>query len=210
MESEGRVGTTFFSGMMAAQESGTVVANVNGEVLRGGDLELSIGQLEQTAIAQGQNPQDPQIQTEIRELATEMLVNTTLLQQAAEEAGITVTAEQIEERIVQLETESGGAEVLMARMEELDIDRSTFEADVRTELTIVALLDTVFAGLDLSASDEEVSAVYEQAASSQEGVPPLEEVRDQVEAQVIQDKQQAAVDAYIDELRAAADIEIVS
>lgn len=210
LEREDRVSTSFFSSIIASQEAGATVATVNGTELLGKDLELSIEQLEQAAIAQGRNPADEKIKTDIRELAVDMLVNTTLLQQAAETEGIAITDEQVQERMTQLEIESGGAEVLAARMEEFGIDRDTFARDVRTELTIVTLLDTVFAVSDLSVTEEEVAAVYEQAGGASPDAPSLAEVRPQIEAQIVQSKEQSVVDAYLEELRAAADIKIVS
>jgi FKBP-type peptidyl-prolyl cis-trans isomerase (trigger factor) len=210
LEREGRVGTTFFAGMFAAQEASAPVATVNGQTLRNADLMLSVEQLEQAAIAQGQNLEDPAVQTQIQELAVEMLVNTTLLKQQAQSEGIVITEAQVTERMEQLEIEAGGAEVLAARMEEFGIDRDTFAADVRTELTIVALLESVFSDSDLQPTDEEVTALYEEVAQTQTDVPPLDEVRPQVEAQLQQNKEQQAVEMYLEELRAVADIEIVS
>jgi len=210
LEKEERVSTNFFSSIIANQEANQVVATVNDATLRNSDLELSIEQLTQAATLQGVDPSDPAVQTEIRTQATEMLVNTTLLKQAAAEAGINITDEQIAERITELETDAGGPEVMQQRMDEFGIDRETFEADVESELTILALLDTVFAESDVSVSDEEVTQLYESAGVSGAELPPLEAVRPQIEAQIRQSKEQAAVDTYLDELRAGADIDIAS
>jgi len=207
LEQEGRVDTSFFSSVTASSESRAVVATINGEKLRNSDLDLSVEQLTQAAAAQGLDPADPAVATEIRSQATQMLINTTLLQQAAADQGIVITDEQLNERIVELETNAGGAELLAERMTEFDIDRETFETDVRTELTILALLDTVFAEADMTVTEEDIVEVYESASAAGAEVPPLDVARPQIEAQLLQGKEQSAVDAFIDELREAADIE---
>jgi len=64
----------------------------------------------------------------------------------------------------------------------------------------------------LTASEAEVAAAYEQmtvGATSEEEVPALAEVSDQVEAFVIQQKQQELVLGLIERLRQTAEIEIL-
>lgn len=210
LETEGRVNTNLFSGVIAAQEAAALVATVNQDELHGRDLELSIEQLSQAALTQGVDPTTEPIKSDIKTQATEMLINTTLLQQAAETEGIEITDEQIAERIAELEADAGGAEILAERMREFDISDEMFRQDIETELTILALLETVFVTADVVVTEEEIVAVYERAGGGSEGAPSLDAVRVQIEAQIRQAKEQTVVDAYLDELRAAADIEIVS
>lgn len=210
LEKEGRVDTSFFSGVIDAQKANEVVATVNDDVLRYDDLELSLEQLRQAAMVQGQDPEAPELAEQLRSQATDMLINTTLLEQEANKQGIVITQEQITTRMAELEEAAGGAEVLAARMTEFGIDRETFSEDVRVELTVLALLDTVLTEEDTVVTEEEVVAIYENAAASGVQVPPLDEVRLQIEAQVRQSKEQTVVENYLAELRQAADIEIVS
>ncbi len=209
LEKEGRVDTNLFSGFVERQEANKIVAVVNGEKINNAELELSMQQQMQIAASQGVDTTDPSIMSEVRSQATDMLVNTMLLRQTAVEQGIAATDEEVFGRIEELETAAGGAEVLAARMEEFDITKETFEADVRSELTILSLLDKLFDGADVSVSEEETATIYNNAVESGAEVPPLAEVRAQIEAQVQQTKEQSVVDQYIQELRAAADIEIL-
>lgn len=208
LEREGRVDTNVFGVVDGLFAGDPVVVTIDDEVLRESDLELSIEQLAQAAAAQGVDPTTEVVQTEIRTQAVDMLINTTLLTAAADERGVVITDEDITTRRVELEEAAGGADVLMARMEEFGITQEIFEADIRTELTIVQLLDQVFAEADLSVTDEEVQAVYDLAAAGGADVPALEEVRPQIEQQIMGTKEQDTVTAFIDGLRAAADIEI--
>lgn len=208
LESEGRVATNVFGSVAELFAGDPVVVTVDGEALRESDLELSIEQLSQGAAAQGVDPTTEAMQADIRSQAIDMLVNTTLLTNAAAEAGVEVTDEDVAARRSELEEAAGGPEVLAERMAELEIDSALFEEDIRTELVITELLEGVFADADLSVTDEEVQAVYDRAAESGADVPPLEDVRSQIEQQIISVKEQDTVTAYIDELRGAADIEI--
>jgi len=212
LERQDRVGTNVFGGLIAALEANAPVAVVNGEKLAAEDLEISVQQLGQTAVAQGLNPTDPQIQAEIQNQALEMLVNTVLLEQAAADRGIEVTAEEVEARVAELEEAAGGAEALAARLAEFEIDRDQLLSDVQEELLIRKLLDEVFAEVDLSVSEEEIAAVYNDAAaaSGDQVLPPLTDVSAQIEQQLSQSKEQEALDGFIQELRVDADIELNS
>lgn len=211
LEKEGRVNTNLFTSYLAAQEANRPVAVVNGVSLKAADLRTGVDQLIQAATAQGLDPADPEVQAEIQTQALEMLVNTELLKQSAAKVGITISSEQIDARIAEIETAAGGAEALAARLAEFDIDQTKLVADVTAELTIQTLLtDEVFAGADVAVSEIEVNEVYNNAVAQagDQTLPSLEDVRVQIEQQIVQSKEQAALDAYLQALRADADIQL--
>ena len=137
-----------------------------------------------------------------------MLVNTELLKQAASEKGINISDEAVSERLEGIKTEIGGEEVLNERMTSLGITEDRLYKDVRDELTIQQLLETVFEEAVIEVTEEEVSALYQGAGGEEAGLPALEEVREQVEAQVRASKEQVAIDNYLTELKELAEIEI--
>jgi len=210
LERQDRIGTNIFGGMIASMEANAPVAVVNGTELNAGDLEAGVEQLQQAAAAQGLDPADPTVQAEIRTQAVDMLVNTTLLEQAAVAEGVIIEESAVEARISELAESAGGREALDARLAEFAIDEAQLYSDVRNELTIRALLDIVFADAEVTASEEEILAVYQGAveANGPGVVPPLEEVRAQIEGQLVQTKEQEALDGYLQQLRADADIEL--
>jgi HPt (histidine-containing phosphotransfer) domain-containing protein len=59
-------------------------------------------------------------------------------------------------------------------------------------------------------TEQEIIEVYQNAAASNGGqpLPPLAEVSAQIEQQLLQNKEQEAIEAYVQSLRAAADITI--
>jgi hypothetical protein len=67
----------------------------------------------------------------------------------------------------------------------------------------------VFTEKNIQITEEEVVAIYEAAGGAEADLPPLDEVRGQIEAQVRGTKEQEAVTAFIDELRKGASIQIL-
>jgi parvulin-like peptidyl-prolyl isomerase len=208
LEKEGRSSTGVFDSFFSSQESNATVAVVNGEEVTGKELNTSIQQFNQAALAQGVDTTNPDVVADIRNQALEVLVNTTLLKQAAQEQGIEVSDEATTERLETIESEIGGAEVLQSRIDELGLTRAELREDIQEEILIQTLLDGIFSEADVSVTDEEIQEVYDAAGGVEAGLPPLEEVREQIEAQVRGTKEQAVIDEYLGELKAEADIEI--
>ncbi len=209
MEKEGRSSTNIFAGLLAKQEANAVVATVNGEEIVNSQLNTSIQQFSQAATAQGVDISSPDVQREIRSQALEVLVNTELLKQAAEEQGVAVTDEEVTERLNTITNDIGGEEVLAERMEVLGINPDQLQSDIKDEITIQKLLNIIFVDAGVSVSEEEISEVYDNAQGAGAELPALEEVRVQVEAQLKASKEQAAIDDYLSTLKAEAEIEIV-
>jgi len=213
LEKEGRSSTTIFSSMIEKQRAAEVVATVNGEDITNADLDVSINQFEQLAAAQGIDTTSPEMQAEVRAQALEVLINTTLLRQAAAEKGIEVTDEDVAARIEAITADIGGAEALTARMQELQLEAGQMQDDIKDELMIQALLETVFADAAVEVTAEEVQELYDNAKEQAGGAeaadfPALEEVQAQVEQQIQSGKEQAAIDEYLAELKAEADISV--
>lgn len=210
LEKEGRSSTTIFSDLIERQQASAVVAVVNGQDITNAKLQTSIEQFIQVALAQGVDTADPEVQGTIREQALQVLINTELLKQEAADRGIDVTDEQVSTRLEEIETELGGEAALAERMTALGIEPAQLQKDIKDEMIIRSLLDQVFDAASIIVSEEEITAVYENAGGEAAGLPALAEVREQVEAQIIASKEQEAVDGFINELKAAAAIEIVS
>lgn len=208
LEKEGRSSTGVFDSFFSSQESNATVAVVNGEEVTGKELNTSIQQFNQAALAQGVDTTNPDVVADIRSQALDVLVNTTLLKQAAQEQGVEVSEEATTERLETIESEIGGAEVLQSRIDELGLTRAELREDIQEEILIQTLLDGIFSEADMSVTEEEIQEVYDAAGGVEAGLPPLEEVREQIEAQVRGTKEQAVIDEYLNELKAEADIEI--
>lgn len=205
LEKEDVVGTDVISGYVDGQDSDVPEVSVNGVSVPSSDLVFGIEQQLQIAGSQGADINDEEVKNIVQTQAIDLLVNTELLQQAAKARGIIVSGEEVSARIVELEVDSGGAEVLDQRIEELGLNRKVFERDIKSEMVVLRLLEAVVAESPVVVTEEEVQAVYANAVNSGATVPPIEEVRSAIEAQI---KEQKVIEAYITDLREAADIEI--
>lgn len=211
LERDGRVTTTIFTdtlpSLFAGDPAAAQVARVNDAILTAARLQPSIDQITQSAVQQGADPNDPAIAAEIRTQALTMLINTELLLQAAAADGIVVTDEEVAERLAQVETQVGGAEALAAELETAGVTMEQLRGDIVTEITIQTLLASVVGEEEIAVTEEEITELYESAGGEAAGIPPLEEVRDQVIAQIQQTKEQTLVQEYLDMLRLNAEIE---
>lgn len=209
MEQQGRLQTGIFSGVQKMVAGKTSVATVNGNKITRYDLDISVAQISAGAVAQGADIANPEIKAQIQTQAIDMLVNTELLKQEAASRGITITDEQVTERLETLKTDVGGEEVLAERMKEFKIDEKTLVRDIKNELTIQALLDIVFAEKSIAVTDAEITEFYNAAGGAEAELPPLAEVREQIEAQIKSTKEQEVVTAFVEELRGKGTVEIL-
>jgi peptidyl-prolyl cis-trans isomerase SurA len=211
LERDGQINSNIFSGLTDSpgeQADSATVAVVNGEVITEAELAVASTQLEQAAAQQGADPSDPAVQANIRSQALDLVIGTTLLTQTAETEGVVVTDQAVADQLATIEADAGGAENLAARMQEFGITMESLESDVRSELVISQLLDSIVTDEDTVVTEAEIVAAYEEAGGSGVELPPLEEVRTQIETQLQQVKGQSMIEAYVEQLRANADIEI--
>lgn len=208
LEKEGRSSTQLFASLIANQEANKVVAIVNGEPIKNSELATSMQQFSQAALAQGVDISSAEAQADIRKQSLDVLVNTKLLKLDAISRGYSVTDEAAAERLKSIETEIGGAEILNQRMAELGIKMEQLKKDIADELLIQQLLDAIFAEANITVTDEEIADLYKNSGGQEAGLPALEEVKDQVIAQIRNSKEQAEIDKYLTQLKATAEVEI--
>lgn len=209
MEQQGRLNTGIFDGAQKMLSRNKAVALVNDKKISAYDLNVSMAQIATGAAAQGADVESAEVKKEIQTQAIDMLVNTELLKQEAVARGVEISGDDVNARLETLKTDVGGEDVLKERMKEFNIDEKTLRRDIKNELTIQKLLDAVFVEKTVAVTEEEITAFYKQAGGVEAGLPPLEEVRAQIETQIKTSKEQEVVTAYIGELRAKATVEML-
>jgi len=209
MEKDGRLSTGIFVPADGISPRATI-ATINGTEIKGADLSTSINQISTNASLQGIDITDVEVQKNIREQAVEMLINTELLRQEAGKREIVITDEDVTARIDALVIEVGSQELLDERMASLGIDNDTLRKDVRSELLIQRLLDQVFGDSNITITESEIEAVYENAKETDPKVPALSEIKSQIEASLRSNKEQQILDSLLTDLREGATIEMPS
>lgn len=212
LEQQGRVNTGVFDKVSALVNPAPAAAIVNGTKISKADYDKNLAQLQTAAEAQGADVNDASIQTEIKKQAIDVLVNTELLRQAAYAEGAMVTDDQINARYEEIKSSIGGEEQLAAKMTELGITEPALRKDIEGEILIQGHLSKAVDTSKITVSEKEMTDAYAQISSTAAAgvtIPPLEEIKTQLEAQLKTNKEQELVNAYITKLREGASIEVL-
>lgn len=185
------------------------VVEVNDEVLERAAYNRLRQQLAGTAQQQGMDLRASSTIEQINNQALDTLVNTELIRQAAVAAGQQVEGSAVDTRFNEIVEQVGGTDALASSLEELGLTEASLRADVEQELLIQGYLDTQTDTESFTATEEEVTALYNEAGGEDAGLPPLEEVRPQIEQQIEANKEQEAINAIVDALRDDAEVNIL-
>lgn len=190
-------------------DAAEVIAVVNGDEITKGEYDRRRTQTELIASQSGADLNDEEVAAAISTQAIDDLIAETLILQAATADGFSASDSDVEAEIAATETQLGGEEAFEAVLETQGFTRDSFFNTVREQLTIQQYLRSVVSIDSVTASDEEIEALYDSvAATDPENTPALEDVRPQVEAQVVANKTQALLLEYVSGLRTQASIEI--
>ncbi|MEX0920029.1 MAG: SurA N-terminal domain-containing protein [Candidatus Pacearchaeota archaeon] len=194
-------GIFYFTGNTTQISQGEVVATVNGEEIRSGEVE----QTQQSSASQGQQLSE--------EEATEQLINQKLLVQEAESKGYSVSTEDVEQRIEAQASQQG--QTLEDVKNEIESQGFSYDELIESQkenLMLQNYLQDAMENQVESVPEEELKEFYNQnkemltqGAQGQEA-PEFEEVKEQLEMFLQQEQQQQVIGSIIQELRANADI----
>lgn len=137
------------------------------------------------------------------------LVSQTLLQQAVNKSEIVVSQEDIDTQINATITQLGGEEAFEQALDAQGLSKEAFNKQVSADLATQAYLEQELNFSSITATNEEIEALYAQAVTQNEDTPPLEDVRPQVKQSIIQQKQQSLLTQFVEKLRTKANIEIL-
>lgn len=209
LERQGRIDTNIFDKVISLVTPLPAAAIVNGTRIDMVAYEKNKQQIIASAEQQGLDITEESIVSEINTQAIDVLVNTELLRQNAVAAGVTVTAEQVEARYQEVLTQVGSAEALATRMTELGLDEASLRKDIEGEILIQSYLETAVDTTAVVVDDAKIQAVYDQAGGAEAGLPPMADVRAEIEKQVRFSEEQELVNAFIKSLRDKATIEVL-
>jgi hypothetical protein len=193
--------------MLIGKMGGEAVAVVNGQKILLSEYTERYNQLASSVTAQGLNATSTEMQTALKKQTLDNLVNEALVLQAAEKQGIKVKETEVDTRISDTKAQVGEAydSVLKAQ----GYTEESFRDFVEKGNIVQQYLGTQIDVSSAVASDEEIEALYNQAKLANKDLPSLSEVRAQVEAQIVQEKQQKLVADYIAKLKSESQVEIL-
>lgn len=183
------------------------VATVNGVEIPKTTFDSQLATVIATYKTQGVNTDDATTTQQIRAQVLDDLINNELVAQGINKTGIQVTPEQIEAQRAALVTQLGGEDKLKAQIEASKITDAQLRENIAKQLAIQAYL---LKNIDVSsaiATDVEIEQVYKDGIKDQKTPPKLKDVKEQIRQQIVNQKQQILVNAFIQKLRAESKIE---
>lgn len=193
------------------------VAEVNGtEISRDEFLSVFENQYQQMSM-QARMSGQPVDEEQLKELTTDGLIGTELLTQEAGKRGIEVSEGEIQaELAVFAERNQVSTDEFVEAMGGQGLDREAVLDQIDKQLRVQKLIIDEYGEFEVT--DAEVQAAYEQVAQQQAmsgggaagggGLPPLEQVRGQVEEQVRAEREAGAMEELSQKLRSGADVTV--
>ncbi|MBD3282596.1 MAG: hypothetical protein GF387_03275 [Candidatus Portnoybacteria bacterium] len=189
------------------EKGGNAVAIVNGEEISQEEYNSAESQI---AANQGIDlgSVDEETKQQIQNQAINNLVSQTLLSQAIENSDVAISEQEINNQIQIIKDRFDSEDAFNQALSAQGMTEEDLRSQIELSLSQQAYFDQELNLSSVEASEEEVASKYEEVAANQE-VPPLEQVRDQVEQLIVQEKQQDLINDHVEELRAEADIQIL-
>jgi len=182
-------------------QTGGPVATVNGEEVSRETFDARLQQMTAQYKSQGMDVSSPENTDTIKNQVVQNLVDETLLTQAATEAGITVSDEDVNSEFDTIATQYGGADAFSQALIAQNVTEDAVRSDLRGQLLLQKYLEQEIDIKGITASDEEVQEAYDSVASQNKDVPAFEDVKSVIHDQLVQQKTQNAVAAFIQTLR---------
>lgn len=189
------------------------VAEVNGtEISKDEFVTVYQGQYQQMTM-QAQMTGQPVDENQLKSQTLEGLVGSELLRQDAVERGLEVSDAEVDTALAGFaEANQASEDEFLAAMGEQGLDRDAVMEQIEKQLLVDKLIVDEYG--EFSATDQEIEAAYQQLVQQQAmsggqaggGLPPLEQVRGEVEEQLVAEQQAQAMQTLSEELREGADV----
>ena len=182
------------------------VALVNGVPITRATFKAQLTVSTTTLAAQGVPVTSADKLAEIKTQVLNDLINSELVSQGITKDKIAVTADEIETQFQNILKQAGGAEQLKAQIAKINLTEVELRQNIAKQLNIQKYL---LKNVDISSAtttEAEIKKFYDDNTKSLKNPPSLKDVSDQIRQQIIANKQQLLVNAFLSALRAGAEI----
>ena len=184
------------------------VAVVNDVKITRVDLDESVELMKKCGDARSRVT-DPAITAELRTQALTNLINNELLMGAARRAGMTANEASVQTAYDNLVTQVGGEETLKERMTAVGLTPEVLRGNISDRLMVDQYIEAETDIENLTVSEEELNAYIESITSEGVTLPPLEDIKGQIEATISGQKQEEVANTLIEKPRQEAEIKII-
>ncbi|MBT2652864.1 MULTISPECIES: SurA N-terminal domain-containing protein [Oceanobacillus] len=180
---------------------GESVVVVNGSEVNGTTYNAAYSLVKSMMHQSGQDTSDLDA---LKDQTVDFLVEQELMLQEANNVGIEVTDEELEEELKAYK-ESADEGQFNTMLEQLNMTEENFKNQLRYDLTTMEYVEQEF---EVEVTDKEVEELYNQMTEQSEGeAQELSEVEDQLRASIEQQKQQQQYAQKVEELKESAEID---
>ncbi len=189
-------------------DKGTVVALVGNAKIYEKEYLESAALIEQNASAQGADLNDEAIKSEIKTQALDILINNQLLLAAASKSNISSTDEDVQKKYDELATQLGGPEALTTEMTKVGLTEEKLRSNIRERVIADKYIESVTDIEEVKVSDQEIADFIKTVTSGGQELPPLEQIKPQIQQQILGQKQQQIVSDLLAKLRSETTVDI--
>lgn len=191
-----------------------VVAEVNGKEIGKEDFTVSYQTNFQQMAMQAQMTGQEVDEAQLKEQTVDIMINQELLEQKVNDSQYEASEEDIDLTLEDIASQNQlqSKDELLSALKEQGMD----EEEVLAQIEMQVKLDHLIADElgDIQPTEEEIKSAYDQVVSQQEQtdeeteIPPLDDVRPDIEQQLISQKETEFIQNMVDDLRQGADITI--
>lgn len=183
---------------------GDVVAQVNDKKLKGDQYNNIYAQ---TKAAMNMDGNDVSDKNQIKEQAMDVLVQQELIKQDAEDKGVDVSDDDVDEEFEKMKSED--EEQFQAALDQLKLSEEGYRDQLAFQMTLDKYMDQEFSETDVS--DEDAKEYYdqlkEQNGDEQGGnIPEFDDIKENIKAQMEQEQQGKQLQDKVDQLKKKADV----
>ena len=150
---------------------------------------------------------------QLQQQTIQNMISQEALAQEAENQGLEVSEEEIEDSIEQLKEQFGGEEGYDEALAQENLTEEELKDMLRQEQLTTTLIENNVSYDSINVTEEELTNYYEQYKAQMEGqeqeAPAFEEIEEQLKQQLEQQKRQEVDQAYIQEIINESNIEIL-
>nr|WP_239585231.1 SurA N-terminal domain-containing protein [Amphibacillus cookii] len=178
------------------------VITVNGDTIYGEQYNIIYHETKSYMVNNDYDVDDLEF---VHEQTIQSLVNRTVLTQDASEKGITVTQEEVEAAYEETKAQFDTEESFKAVLAQLPYTEESFKEVLRQSLIQQYYINQEFSDIEVKAEDVEL--FYELLREQMDQAPALEDARNEIEQQMLENEIQLALDERLESLHEAAEIE---
>lgn len=179
-----------------------VIATVNGVEILGRDYNPAYR--ERKELENFNTDPNEEIDTDkVKEITIDGLVGQELINQETKELGIDVPEEEIEKELDILKEQQG--DMIDSLLEQFNWTEEDLKNQIRNDLTNNRYINEK---IKVDVTDEEVKAEYDRVKKESEKVPEFDEVKENIEVQMIKQKQNEELFKHIEKIKEKSEVNV--